>query len=552
MKTGGTIVTLLALTAMFAMGTACSGPSNVSSEQIATNDSKLLAITDAAKFQVAYLGGYSWSGGSAIGTLGLFGEYNADVIGTSPYEFIRQGTSPSMVELAGNSGYMTAYQGNTSGNYLTLYGRINAVEYLRNTGYGMMAGTSPSIAAQSGGSYEVAFQANTGILWIYSSLSGTAVPTGYGMNPGTSPSIVALPNGGYEVAFQGAGNGKLWLYTNAAYPTTVQMAPGTSPSMVVWPNGNWEVAVQNSNNDLQLYGSLVSGDLGYGIMSGTSPSITMQGGSYVVAFQANTGGLWVYGPAGGWPTGNNMASGASPSIAALPSGDWMVAYQGSNGDLSMYGTLGSADTYYKMGPGTSPSIIVPPPTPSTPTGFSYTTGSSNCTATVNLSWNRVNGAMIYNMIEAAPGPNYYSRTFMTTTNTSWSNLLFSSNYSYSVNACNANGSCSSSTSINVTTGQTPSGCVKPGVINVYFELETPVGTACGSATTVIGSSSQSVPGTFYGASENSKPTDAGFGWCYYNTTFAVAPGSYTVYAQGGAYSAPVTVSSGGVYTVRLN
>jgi hypothetical protein len=54
----------------------------------------------------------------------------------------------------------------------------------------MMAGTSPSIAALPNGTYVVAFQANTGLLGINS--NGTVdewTDTGLGMMAGTSPSI---------------------------------------------------------------------------------------------------------------------------------------------------------------------------------------------------------------------------------------------------------------------------------------------------------------------------------------------------------------------------
>ena len=56
-------------------------------------------------------------------------------------------------------------------------------------------------AAPSGG-YEIAFQANTGVLWVTGS-AGT-LNTGLAMAPGTSPAIAGLVNGGYEVAFQTA------------------------------------------------------------------------------------------------------------------------------------------------------------------------------------------------------------------------------------------------------------------------------------------------------------------------------------------------------------
>jgi hypothetical protein len=58
-----------------------------------------------------------------------------------------------------------------------------------NTALGMAAGTSPSIAAGSGGGWEVAFRANTGQLFTYSSTRGEWANTGLGVASGTSPSI---------------------------------------------------------------------------------------------------------------------------------------------------------------------------------------------------------------------------------------------------------------------------------------------------------------------------------------------------------------------------
>jgi hypothetical protein len=52
-----------------------------------------------------------------------------------------------------------------------------------------MSSTSPAIKALSGSSYEAAFQANTGYLFMYSSATGTGLDTQQGMASGTSPSI---------------------------------------------------------------------------------------------------------------------------------------------------------------------------------------------------------------------------------------------------------------------------------------------------------------------------------------------------------------------------
>jgi hypothetical protein len=52
----------------------------------------------------------------------------------------------------------------------------------------MKAATSPSVAASATGGYQVAFQANTGNLYTYNSVTGAA-NLQQGMDNTTSPSI---------------------------------------------------------------------------------------------------------------------------------------------------------------------------------------------------------------------------------------------------------------------------------------------------------------------------------------------------------------------------
>ncbi|MBV9600097.1 MAG: hypothetical protein JOZ87_25010 [Chloroflexi bacterium] len=100
------------------------------------------------------------------------------------------------------SGVEAAFQANT-GN-LWIVGTDNR----NDMGLGMMAGTSPSIAALPGGGWQAAFQANTGNLWIIGTDNRNDM--GLGMMAGTSPSIAALPGGGWQAAFQ-ANTGNLWI-----------------------------------------------------------------------------------------------------------------------------------------------------------------------------------------------------------------------------------------------------------------------------------------------------------------------------------------------------
>ncbi len=239
------------------------------------------------------------------------------------------------VVLRANTGHLFTYDPSTNGHV--------------DANLGMAAGTSPAIAAGSGG-FEVALQANTGHLFIYNPQTSGHVDAGLGMAAGTSPAIAAAPGGGFEVAFQ-ANTGHLFIYnpqTNSHVDTGLGMAAGTSPSIA-----GSEVAFQANTGHLLTYDPATNGhvDAGLGMAAGTSPSIAGSG----VAFQANTGHLFIYDPStnGHVDAGLGMAAGTSPSIAG--SG---VAFQANTGHLFIYdpSTNGHVDAGLGMAAGTSPSI----------------------------------------------------------------------------------------------------------------------------------------------------------------------------------------------------
>jgi hypothetical protein len=121
--------------------------------------------------------------------------------------------------------------------------------------------------------------------------------------------------------------------------------------------GGAEIAFQANTGNLWAVGEDQAGDLGYGMMAGTSPAITcLTGGGYEVAFQANTGNLWTVGQDGHGDWGTPMMAGTSPAIAALSGGGYEVAFQGSNGDAWTAGPDGVTDYGTPMAPGTSPAI----------------------------------------------------------------------------------------------------------------------------------------------------------------------------------------------------
>jgi hypothetical protein len=240
---------------------------------------------------------------------------------------------------SGPHGHTFAFQANTGALWIGT----------ADTGLGMMAGTSPSLASTRTGP-RAAFQANTGSLWI----AGTdgAIDLGLGMMASTRPSITAHGEA-YLVAFQ-ANTGSLFV---GSADQGLGMASGTSPSIVTLRGGGHQIAFQANTGSLWVAGTAGTYDTGYGMMAGTSPSIAaLAGGGFQVAFQANTGALFTTGTAGTVDTGLGMMRGTSPSITALASGGYQMAMQANTGALFTAGSAGTADLGLGMMTGTSPSI----------------------------------------------------------------------------------------------------------------------------------------------------------------------------------------------------
>src|SRR4051794_5365058 len=140
----------------------------------------------------------------------------------------------------------------------------------RDTGMGMMAGTSPSVAPMSGvgSDHPIAFQANTGRLWT----AGAFGPgdTGLGMQAGASPSIW-----GSKVAFT-ANTGELW--TNTSNPGFL-VRYGTSPSLA----GSHTAYRNATDGKLRTIDEGENAwDSGFTVAENTSPKINVDG---KVAFQ---------------------------------------------------------------------------------------------------------------------------------------------------------------------------------------------------------------------------------------------------------------------------
>jgi hypothetical protein len=238
-------------------------------------------------------------------------------------------TNPSMMEacVAGACPIQIAFQANT-GILWTLNMRTGVPS---NTGLPMLAGTSPSLSYTSTGAVEVAYTGANGDLWTYVAGVGgtdTAKPIA------GSPSISMMPNSGEPViAYQTVFGGYMCLlYSDGSNPCPGGvMDPASSPSITyaattVFPGDTVEVAYESIDDVLYLYNP-TTGDLRrtqFNMAPATSPGIDASccgiGANGVavpqVAFQANTSALWLVTPTlevnRSWTAG--LAPGTSPSI----------------------------------------------------------------------------------------------------------------------------------------------------------------------------------------------------------------------------------------------
>jgi hypothetical protein len=282
-----------------------------------------------------------------------------------------------------------------------------------DTGFPVMAGTTPSITQIGLGEYEAAWHASDGNLMVWG-------PSGLvdegPMMAGTSPSITGLDGGGWEVAYV-YPTGELITFgpadgTLVGWAEEASVAPGTSPSITgIWDgDGLYEAAYQGSDGDLTLVGNLSVGGLSLGLKAGTSPSIAaLAGSTYQVAFQANTGSLWTVGAD---DVGHNlnlgMMAGTSPSITGFPTipqpedltnNNFEIAFQANTGvlwtvgDPAAFSGGGPDNSGLDMMAGTSPSIASNPNAngltgPEYETAFQANTGSLwTSGASVTGSWN---------------------------------------------------------------------------------------------------------------------------------------------------------------------
>jgi hypothetical protein len=139
------------------------------------------------------------------------------------------GTSPA-IAAASTGGFNAAFQANTGilWDYTSATGRGTSLNQP------MVTTSSPSITAPVGavGGYEIAYQGSNVDLWV-TTISGTPIDSHLGMMSGTSPAIAAAPSSGFNATFQ-ANTGVLWYYTSSdgrGVSLNQNMASGTSPGM---------------------------------------------------------------------------------------------------------------------------------------------------------------------------------------------------------------------------------------------------------------------------------------------------------------------------------
>ncbi len=163
------------------------------------------------------------------------------------------------------------------------------------------ANSSPSVTALTSGLYEIAYVGQDGALYEAGGAVTRRAGNGLGVAPGTSPSIAAGSGGGYQIAWNASSTNLLWTIdqNNVGTPdkNSLTLKPGTSPSEVWLAAGGYEVAFTYSDGLLWFAGAAGSfrAANGLGVAAGTSPSLVagVKGQDFKVAFHASgSNHLW--------------------------------------------------------------------------------------------------------------------------------------------------------------------------------------------------------------------------------------------------------------------
>jgi len=259
--------------------------------------------------------------------------YNSSRANFSITSGLKAGTSPSVAELSDGT-FMAAFEANNDNLGLSQLGSGTL-----HTSLGMEAGTSPAIAALPGGGWIAAFQDNAGKLYLYDS-SGDQINTDLGMASGTSPAIAVQADGSYRVVFQ--DNDHVLAGYNSSgsnFATTLGMEPGASPALAAEPDGTYEGAFEANNDNLATIhiGTGISvNPTSLGMDRDTNPAVTVQANdTFMVVFQDNDNVLAGYNSSGGvFITTLGMKAGTSPALTAEPDGTYWGAFEANNDNLA--------------------------------------------------------------------------------------------------------------------------------------------------------------------------------------------------------------------------
>jgi hypothetical protein len=240
-----------------------------------------------------------------------------------------------------------------------------------DTGDAVVSGSNPVIAGLTGNGFEIAFSNPNGTIGLLGAGSGgVQSSTGLGASGASSPSITASANNGWQMAWNGL-NGDLWLFTSsdvgvdAGTDTGLPMEPGSDPSIAALSTGGDIIAFENPERQLSLYDSATGAVTTetYVLQAGTSPAVAANAyGGWQAAFTGADGTLYLLNSSTGeTATELPVYGGTSPTITALHAGDtYEAAYESPDSYLALAGTAGNYVTTYGMKPGTYPTITYIP------------------------------------------------------------------------------------------------------------------------------------------------------------------------------------------------
>jgi hypothetical protein len=246
---------------------------------------------------------------------------------------ILRNTSPSLALLP-DGGFeeaiMTAYK--------TLV--VVGTDFTFNTGLPVAGGSSPVIAANSSGLFEVVFEHSDGVLWTYtiSNHGQPATVPPRSMVGSSTPTIVALSGGGFEIAYT-ANTGTLDLLGPAGDPTSgsVLVRGGTNPGLAALTTGGVEAVFEDSSGDLvEGTGSGFSAPTGFTMAGATNPVATaVPGGGFEIAYINTSLQLCDISSANPGTSSNStqvVLTNTAPGIAYTSNG-LLIVYENDNGYL---------------------------------------------------------------------------------------------------------------------------------------------------------------------------------------------------------------------------